>query len=70
MGRQYYYPVGALGEAVSVARLTGSRAWALLFLNLAAVHRVQGDFHQWAIQAFAITPTNAVAMLAVVHTEF
>lgn len=33
---------------------------------------VQGDFHQvhqWAIQAFTITPTNAVAMLAVVYTE-
>jgi len=44
----------------------------LLLLDLAAVHRVQGDFHQahqWAIQAFTITPTNAVAMLAVVYTE-
>ncbi|KAH9557046.1 hypothetical protein CY35_07G065200 [Sphagnum magellanicum] len=66
------YPVGALGDAVSVARLTGSRARALLFVNLSAVYGMQGDFqqaHQWATQAFTITPTNAVAMLAVVYAE-
>jgi CCR4-NOT transcription complex subunit 10 len=66
------YTVGALGDAVSVARLTGTSARASLYVNLAAVHAMQGNLQEaqrLAQLALTITPTNPTAMLAAVFVE-
>ena len=66
------YSVGALGDAVSIARLTGSNARASLYVNLAAAYAMQGDLQEaqrLAQLAFTMTPTNPVAMLGVVYVE-
>uniref|UniRef100_A0A7I4AY17 CCR4-NOT transcription complex subunit 10 n=1 Tax=Physcomitrium patens TaxID=3218 RepID=A0A7I4AY17_PHYPA len=66
------FSVGALGDAASVARLTGTSARASLYINLAAVYAMQGNIqeaHRLAHSALAIAPTNPTAMLAAVYVE-
>ncbi|KAG0567961.1 hypothetical protein KC19_7G175300 [Ceratodon purpureus] len=66
------YTVGALGDAVSVARLTGTSARASLYTNLAAVYAMQGNLQEaqrLAQLALTMTPTNPTAMLAAVFVE-
>lgn len=65
-------PVTTLPDALNVSKMTGSRARASLYVNLAAVHVMQGDLsqaQQWASQAVAIAPANPLAVLAVVYVE-
>lgn len=61
-----------LPEALSISSLTGTRARASLFVNLAMVFVMQGDLsqaHQLAMQAMSITPANPLAVLSVVYVE-
>ncbi|KAL2633465.1 hypothetical protein R1flu_004944 [Riccia fluitans] len=65
-------PITTLPDALNVSKMTGSRARASLYVNLAAIHVMQGDLslaQQWASQAVAIAPSNPVAVLAVVYVE-
>ncbi|KAL3694248.1 hypothetical protein R1sor_007899 [Riccia sorocarpa] len=65
-------PITTLPDALNVSKVTGSRARASLYINLAAVHVMQGDLsqaQQWASQAVAISPSNPLAVLAVVYVE-
>nr|PNR48509.1 hypothetical protein PHYPA_012986 [Physcomitrium patens] len=66
------YTVGALGDAASVARLTGTSARVSLYINLAAVYAMQGNLqeaHRLAQAALTMAPTNSTAMLAAVYVE-
>ncbi|KAG0558635.1 hypothetical protein KC19_10G042700 [Ceratodon purpureus] len=66
------YTVGALGDAASVARLTGTNARASLYINLVAVYAMQGNLqeaHRLAQLALTMSPANPTAMLAAVYVE-
>ncbi|KAG6549039.1 hypothetical protein Mapa_009482 [Marchantia paleacea] len=68
----YAVASGALPDSLNVSKMTGSRARASLYVNLAAVQVMQGDLsqaQQWASQAVAIAPANPLAVLAVVYVE-
>ena len=68
----YTVASGALPEAMNVAKATGSRARASLYVNLAAVYVMQGDLAQarhWANQAVTVAPANPLAVLAVVYVD-
>lgn len=66
------YTVGALGDAASVARLTGTSARASLYINLVAVYAMQGNLqeaHRLAQEAQRLSPSNPTALLAAVYVE-
>lgn len=66
------YTVGALGDAASVARLTGTSARASLYINLVAVYAMQGNLqeaHRYAQEAQRLSPSNPTALLAAVYVE-
>ena len=66
------YTVGTLGDAASIARLTGTNARASLYINLASVYAMEGNFQEaqrLAQLALAMTPRNPMAMLAAVFVE-
>lgn len=66
------YTVGALGDAASVARLTGTSARASLYINLVAVYAMQGNLQEasrLAQEAQRLSPYNPTALLAAVYVE-
>ncbi|KAH9314129.1 hypothetical protein KI387_022756 [Taxus chinensis] len=63
---------GSLAEHQNISHITGGQARSTLYVNLAAVFAMQGDFqqaHQYATQAVSLTPTNTLAVLSVVYVE-
>jgi CCR4-NOT transcription complex subunit 10 len=66
------YTVGALGDAASVERLTGSSARVSLLINLVAVYSMQGSVEEaqrLATEALKLSPSNPTAFLAAVYVE-
>ncbi|GLJ14038.1 hypothetical protein SUGI_0224400 [Cryptomeria japonica] len=69
-----YHPslAGNLAESQNISHITGGRARCSLYVNLAAVSAMQGDFqqaHQYSTQAVSLMPTSTMAVLSVVYVE-